>query len=186
MSSKEQAKLQLSAIAEQVFNRTFEHPWAKQGLVEMIPTLWVAEMANPSASDMTDLAPEKNQGEIVTLSELWQNIRTEGMRDPFILSAGYRDGLSRLEAGSHRIRVFHDNGIPFVPATVLLGERANIYPSHGEHVFERNLRIPLHANDNEPETYPFDHRYHAKPSDIFEDIHRMKEAGELPAPGHFL
>ncbi len=82
------------------FAVTFQHPLAKRGLIEMVPTAWVNALSNPERDDKTELIPVLG-APLVSLQELWENMVQVGMRDPFILSAGRHTRKCRLEAGNH-------------------------------------------------------------------------------------
>ena len=156
------------------FSATLAHPLAKAGLVEMLPTAWVKALANPAPSETTDITPGSST--LVGMEELWQHLQDHGMNDPFILSAGRVDGLARLEAGNHRINLFSENGIDYVPATVLVGDLAVLFDGNGAHSFKRELIIPAQTHKNAP----YDERLYMAPSDVFAEIKDMKAQGQLP------
>jgi hypothetical protein len=156
------------------FRATLQHPLAKKGLVEMLPTYWVLMLSNPKSGNQTDLTPGGSK--LVGLSELWQNMIQEGMRDPFILTAGRHSRDSRLEAGNHRIKLFYDNNVPFVPATVLVGDQAKQHKGNGDHSFYRELLLPVQNHSNAP----YDERNYQKPSSVFKEILSLKHNGQIP------
>ncbi|MEK7101708.1 MAG: hypothetical protein AAB882_00965 [Patescibacteria group bacterium] len=57
-------------------------------------------------------------GTLVDLDGLWDNICEEGLHDPLIMRVGLENSKFRLEAGNHRIQVFHQHKIETVPLTV--------------------------------------------------------------------
>ena len=147
-----------------------------QGMLEMIPATWVFKLANPETGQKTDLSP--GGATLVSITELWENMQREGMRDPFILSAGLHSRTARLEAGNHRIKLFVDHNVPYVPATVLVSDGCIISEQNGSHEFRRKL-LP------EKQDYalgPYAARTYKKPSDVFAALHTMKRKGMLPVP----
>ena len=131
-------------------------------------------MANPEPGQTTDIftgSPER-----VTLDELWDNMKDNGMRDPFILTAGRYTRECRLEAGNHRIKVFADRHVEFVPATVLVNDDAMISRGNGYHKYVRDLLLP---NQN-VDLRPYDERVYMQPSDVFMQIRDMRNNGVLP------
>lgn len=95
-----------------------EHPLFKQGKIELVPTEWVWKYFG------TDVSPEADlmDGTIVTMDELWDNILEFGLFNPLVMRVGIKNGMFRLEAGNHRIQVFHRHGISPIPVTVQVRE----------------------------------------------------------------
>jgi hypothetical protein len=94
------------------------HPLYKAGKVELVPTDWVWNYWGRDVSPEADLM----DGTLVSLDGLWENIVTEGLHDPLIMRVGIKNKKFRLEAGNHRIQVFHEHGVPFIPVTVQMRE----------------------------------------------------------------
>ena len=157
------------------FAATAAHPLAGRKVIEMIPTEWVQKLANEQADDLTDLTP--GEPELVSLEELWQDMKKRGMRDPFILSAGRYTGDCRLEAGNHRIKVFALHKVPYVPATVLVADDCLIHEANGAHRYQRDLLIPRQDFTH----FGYDDRIYMKPSRVFADIEKMKNKGLIKA-----
>lgn len=155
------------------FAATFQHALAKRCLIEMVPTSWVMAKANPEIKEESDLTPG---GQIVSLGALWDDMVRQGMRDPFILSAGRTNGDCRLEAGNHRVALFARAKINFIPATVLVADDCVIFPANGPHRYQRNLLLPVGPALNGP----YDERIYMAPSNVFQDIRALKESGVLP------
>ncbi|MFA0698793.1 hypothetical protein, partial [Vibrio sp. 10N.222.49.C9] len=88
-----------------------QHPWAKTGLVELVPTEILHLLSNPEVSDSTDDA----QGIIKPASTVWSEIRTEGMRDPLLVIVNIKKQSIRLEAGNHRCLEALLDGIRLLP-----------------------------------------------------------------------
>lgn len=91
-----------------------EHPLYKLGKIELIPTEWVYQYRGPDVSPFPDLL----DGTVVTKEVLWNNILEIGMREPFIMRIGLANKKFRLESGNHRIVLFKEHGVPYVPVTV--------------------------------------------------------------------
>lgn len=90
------------------------HPLYKQGVVELVPISWVWNYWG------RDVSPESNliNGTMVSMGELWKNLKKEGLYEPLIMRIGLKNKKFRLEAGNHRIQVLHKNGMRSVPLTV--------------------------------------------------------------------
>ena len=91
-----------------------DHELYKQGKIELVPTDWVWKFWGTDVTPMTDLM----DGTPADLETLWQNILDEGLYDPFIMRVGLQNKKMRLEAGNHRIQMFHKHGIGMIPVTV--------------------------------------------------------------------
>ena len=94
------------------------HSLYKAGKIELVPTDWVWKYRGADVSPEADLM----DGTIVSLDGLWENIASEGLHDPLIMRVGIRNKKFRLEAGNHRIQVFHEHGVPLIPVTVQVRE----------------------------------------------------------------
>ncbi len=90
------------------------HPLYKQGKVELIPTAWVWKYRGVDVSPFTQL----NDGTVVDLDALWENIKLKGLGDPLVMRVGLENKKFRLESGNHRIQVLYKNGIKMIPVTV--------------------------------------------------------------------
>ena len=101
------------------------HPLYKAGKIELVPTDWVWKYRGADVSPEADLM----DGTIVSLDGLWENIASEGLHDPLIMRVGIRNKKFRLEAGNHRIQVFHEHGVPLIPVTVQVREECGPHVS---------------------------------------------------------
>lgn len=146
------------------FTLTFQHPLALNNLVEMVPTAWLSAIACPNPSFSTDLGDKS--GLLVALDTLWDHMAHNGMRDPFIITAGAFNRTCRLEAGNHRIKLFEAHGVTHVPAVALIGESCIYNIGNGTHAYCRDLLIPPITQSLTP--YP-EWRYDA-PSRVFKDL----------------
>jgi hypothetical protein len=95
-----------------------EHPLYKQGKVELLPTDWVWKYYGRDVTPEVDLL----DGKIVSMDKLWENMLEVGLHNPLIIRVGLKNRKFRLEAGNHRIQVFHQHGVLFVPVTVQVHE----------------------------------------------------------------
>ncbi len=102
-----------------------EHPLFKQGKIELVPTEWVWRYYGPDVSPEADLM----DGTLVTVDELWENILEVGLVNPLIMRVGIKNKMFRLEAGNHRIQVFHFHGVSPIPVTVQLREECGPHVS---------------------------------------------------------
>ena len=91
-----------------------KHPLYAQGVIELVPTAWIWNYWGRDVSPEADLM----DGTIVTLDQLWGNILEEGLHEPLIMRVGIKNKKFRLEAGNHRIQVFHQHGVDMLPVTV--------------------------------------------------------------------
>lgn len=91
-----------------------EHPLYEQGKIELVSTDWIWEYWGFDVTPMTNL----KDGTIVGLDELWENILEEGLHDPLIMRVGIKNKKMRLEAGNHRIQLFHKHNIKMIPVAV--------------------------------------------------------------------
>ena len=101
------------------------HSLYKAGKIELVPTDWVWKYRGADVSPEADLM----DGTIVSLDGLWENIASEGLHDPLIMRVGIRNKKFRLEAGNHRIQVFHEHGVPLIPVTVQVREECGPHVS---------------------------------------------------------
>ena len=157
--------------AEFNFAATARHPLALRGIVEMLPTAWIQALGNKKVTDKTNL--DLSGAPLVDMDALWRDMAGNGMRDPFILSAGRYTRDCRLESGNHRIGLFSSRGVPYVPAVTLVADDCIISPLDGPHRYKRALLLP-------PQNYthgPFDERTYMAPSSVFTAIHKLKESG---------
>jgi hypothetical protein len=95
-----------------------DHPLTRAHSVELVPTDLVWRYYGKDVSPNTGI---KN-GKPESMETLWENLLSEGLRDPFILRVGIKNRKMRLEAGNHRIQLFKKYGIPQVPLTIQLRE----------------------------------------------------------------
>ena len=93
-----------------------KHPLYSEGKIELTPTDWVWKYWGHDVSPMAELV----DGTPVDLDGLWENILEEGLHNPFIMRVGLQNKKMRLEAGNHRIQVFHKYGVKMIPVTVQL------------------------------------------------------------------
>ncbi len=140
-----------------------EHPLYKQGVVELVPTAWVWNYWGRDVSPETDLM----DGTIVSMDELWQDIKKNGLFEPLIMRVGLNNKKFRLEAGNHRIQVFHDNGIETIPLTVQVREECG--PHLGDvmtdatHNFDAGDEILISQITKE----------YMKPSEVFRSLSKL-------------
>ncbi len=137
-----------------------DHPLYKAGKVELVPTGWVWQYRGADVSPEADL----KDGTIVDLGGLWENIASEGLHDPLIMRVGTRNKKFRLEAGNHRIQVFHEHGVPFVPVTVQVREECGPHVSDvmtdATHNFDAGDEVLVSAIIEE----------YMKPSEVFRSL----------------
>ena len=93
-----------------------KHPLYSEGKIELVPTDWVWKYWGHDVSPMAELV----DGTPVNLDALWENISEEGLHNPLIMRVGLQNKKMRLEAGNHRIQVFHKHGVKMIPVTVQL------------------------------------------------------------------
>lgn len=136
----------VSPLQRELFSRTFEHP-VLGALAEWVPTAWLADLANPTPSDTTDLGTWRPCEPLVGLDALFADLREKGMRDPLILGVGRVSRRVRLEAGNHRVRVLLAQGVEFVPAVAYVGDSAITRLENGEHEGrEMELLLPRQSD----------------------------------------
>lgn len=132
----------------------------KQGVVELVPTEWVWKYRGRDVSPQADL----KDGTPVTLQDLWDNIVSEGLHDPLIMRLGVKSKTFRLEAGNHRIQVFHEHGVPMIPVTVHVQEECGPHASNpmndGSHNFDASEEALISEIQ---QTY-------MRPSDVFKSL----------------
>lgn len=133
----------------------------KQGKIELVPTDWVWQYYGPDVSPQTDL----KDGSIVTMDELWENILNEGLHDPLIMRVGVDNKKFRLEAGNHRIQIFHQHGVSMIPVTV------QVRPECGPHLSGDIMTDASHNFDSGDEVLisSITDEY-MKPSDVFKSL----------------
>jgi hypothetical protein len=141
----------------------------RDGKIELLPTEWVYRFRNVDADPFTDL---KN-GRIVGLDQLWENILEEGLHDPLIMRVCRFTRAGRLETGNHRIWVFKEKGIPFVPVAVEIGFGVVGNPGNGFHSYdmEDDLLVPHMGGTRDS--------FFDAPSNVFRTIMTYKALGQL-------
>ncbi len=127
--------------------------------VEMVPTSFVAALANPDPSSIP--AQEEN------------------FDGPFIIAVSYRDGACRLETGNQHIQACLEQGVKSVPVTVRMAERAILDERNGTHSFTRDLVFATSGPSNHPGEYPRDPRHWRAPSEVFVEIRQLKQEGKI-------
>lgn len=139
------------------------HSLFRQGVVELVPTSWVWDYWGHDVSPEADLI----DGTIVSLDGLWDNIASEGLHDPLIMRVGLHNKKFRLEAGNHRIQLFHQHGVEMIPVTVQVREEC------GPHLED----VMTDASDNFDAGDEFliskITREYMKPSDVFRSLRDM-------------
>ncbi len=133
------------------------HPLFEAGKIELVPTEWVWQYYGPDVSPMADL----KDGTPADMDTLWKNILNEGLHDPLIMRVGIKNKKMRLEAGNHRIQLFHKYGIKEIPVTVQLrdecGPHVGDVMTDASHNFDARGKILI---DSIPEEY-------MRPSEVF-------------------
>jgi hypothetical protein len=137
-----------------------EHSLYKQGLIECIPTEWVYVYRGLDVDIYGDL---KN-GTLVNLEDLWQNILEEGLYDPIIIRVGIKTNTFRLEAGNHRIQLFHSYNVQQIPATVQITDECG---PHAPNVFNTGTH---NFDATGVLKYKTLKKGYVKPSDVFKDL----------------
>lgn len=115
-----------------------------------------------NGTEKTDLGLWQNE-DLVTMDQLWNDLLINGMRNPFILGVCR---TCRLEAGNHRIGLFKNKGIFFVPTVVLVGDFSITHIGNGTHTFNKELLIPTGWENFGP--YP--EKLYMKPSHVFVEL----------------
>lgn len=137
-----------------------DHPLYKAGKIELVPTDWVWNYWGRDVSPEADLV----DGTIVSLDGLWENIMSEGLHDPLIMRVGIKNKKFRLEAGNHRIQVFHKHGVPFIPITVQMREECGPHVddvmTDATHNFDAGDELLISAITEE----------YLKPSEVFRSL----------------
>jgi hypothetical protein len=126
------------------------HPLFESGKIELIPTDVIARFRGVDVSEKTTL----KDGTEVDMDALWENILAEGLHDPVIIRVGIQNKMMRLEAGNHRIQLYQQHHIPFIPTTVQLRDECGPHVSDtmndGSHNFDASGDLLL---DSIPEEY---------------------------------
>ena len=139
------------------------HLLYKEGVVELVPTSWVWNYWG------RDVSPEANlmNGTIVSQDELWENIMAEGLYEPLIMRVGLKNKKFRLEAGNHRIQLFHKNGIKMTPLTVQVREECGPHledvMTDATHNFDADGEFLISKITNE----------YMKPSSVFKSLKNL-------------
>lgn len=137
-----------------------DHQLYTAGKVELVPTDWVWNYWGRDVSPEADLM----YGTLVSLDGLWENIQSEGLHEPLIMRVGIRNRKFRLEAGNHRIQVFHEHGVPFIPVTVQMREECGPHVddvmTDATHNFDAGDELLVSAITEE----------YMKPSEVFRSL----------------
>lgn len=140
----------------------------RAGVVELIPTAWIAELRDREAGDRTDLA----DGSHGDLDRLWGDLLVHGMKDPLIVRVGRRTRQARLDTGNHRVQVCLAEGVAFMPAAVEVGHWPIKRPN-GRHAFDR-------ADDLLPAVDQAFDEFWLPPSECFRSLRDLRLMGALP------
>lgn len=132
----------------------------KQGKVELVPTDWVWKYWGRDVSPMTNLM----DGTLVDMDTLWEHISENGMHEPLIMRIGLKNKKFRLEAGNHRIQLFHKHNIKMIPLTVEVRDECGPHTSDvmndASHNFDFDDQILI---SDSKEKY-------LKPSEVFRNL----------------
>lgn len=112
-------------------NRWKSHPWSKSGYVYHTDINLIHSIANPKATDYTDLLDSR----IVHQEIVWENIEKEGMQEPLLIVIGYDKQTIRLESGNHRIKVAKDKGYTHLPVAFFVFKESVFNSINGDHFF---------------------------------------------------
>lgn len=130
-------------ISNRLFNRTFLHPVLGH-LTQWVSTLWLQRISNPIVDNKTDLGTWDDNPNLVGMEELYENMLSQGMRDPLIVGVGRITRRVRLETGNHRVNIFVSKGIMYVPAVAYIGDSAITHIDNGLHEGElMKLNLPI-------------------------------------------
>ena len=132
----------------------------KQGKVELVPIDWVWKYWGRDVSPKTNLI----DGTEVDMDPLWENICKEGLHEPLIMRIGLKNKKFRLEAGNHRIQLFHKNNIKTIPLTVQVrdecGSHVDDVVTDASHNFDFENEILISDSKEE----------YLKPSEVFRNL----------------
>ena len=137
-----------------------DHKLYKQGKIELVPTDWVWKFWGTDVTPITKLIA----GTPADMEALWKNILDEGLHDPLIMRVGVRNKKMRLEAGNHRIQMFHKYGVDMIPVTVQLrdecGPHLNDVMTDASHNFDASEELLISSITDE----------YIKPSEVFKSL----------------
>jgi len=151
-------------MGDDIKPRWKEHELYKQGVIELVPTEWVWKYYGPDVSPMADLM----DGTPCDLDTLWKNILDEGLYNPLIMRVGVKNHMMRLEAGNHRIQLFHAHHIPYTPVTVQVrdecGPHLGDVMTDASHNFDATNELKVSAITEE----------YMKPSAVFKSLSALQ------------
>ncbi len=137
-----------------------KHPLYTQGKIELIPTDWVWKYWGTDVSPMADL----KDGTPADMDTLWKNILDEGLHDPLIMRVGIQNKKMRLEAGNHRIQLFHKYKTKMIPVTVQMrdecGPHLGDVMTDASHNFDATEELLITSITEE----------YMKPSEVFKNL----------------
>jgi hypothetical protein len=139
-----------------------KHPLYSEGKIELIPTDWVWKYWGSDVSPGGALI----DGTQVSMEEMWENILEEGLYNPLIMRVGIKNRKMRLEAGNHRIQMFHKHKVELVPVTVQLREEC------GPHVEDTMTDATLNFDANDELLISDIPSEYMKPSEVFKSLLR--------------
>lgn len=139
-----------------------QHPLYAQGKIELIPTEWVWKYYGVDVSPDADLL----DGTLISMEDLWENILEIGLYNPLVMRVGLHNKKFRLEAGNHRIQLFHKHGVSTIPVTVQVREEC------GPHLSD--VMTDASHNFDAPEGFlvPKITDEYMAPSEVFADLVR--------------
>ncbi len=137
-----------------------DHILYKQGKVELVPTDWVWKYWGSNVTPTARLMDKTK----VDLNGLWKNILNDGLYTPLIMRVGIKNKKMRLEAGNHRIQIFHENGVKMIPVTVQVREEC------GPHLDETMTDATHNFDATEELLISNITEEYMKPSDVFKSL----------------
>jgi len=113
-----------------MFNITNMHLLSKLNKLYYVKTNFLYNIRYKNANKKG----ESYSGEECDFEYLYENIQKNGMVEPFVVSIG-KDLSIRLETGNHRIQIFKNKNIEYIPCVFVFNKTSIINLGNGNHSY---------------------------------------------------
>jgi hypothetical protein len=113
-----------------MYKNNFEYK-GFNNIVINIPIQLLKKIANPNPLPIFELQNKKK----VSKEVLYQDIKKNGLKEPFFISIGIKSKTIRLESGNHRIQILKGN----VPCVFFISDFGIINTGNGLHLYNFNI-----------------------------------------------
>ena len=141
----------------------FSDSFTNSSTCEFVSLPFLQHFSNPNPLDYTD----DLNGERISLVDLWENLLSVGMQNPFIFRLCNDPMSLRLETGNQRITIFAAKGIIWVPCDLQIAKSPIGHEGNGKHFVLIEDSLLKTKSQLQPGTY--------KPSDYLNQFIQAKK-----------